>query len=41
MADAPGAAVTHTQAAARDEALRPLAQAVREATVAAYNAIPR
>jgi hypothetical protein len=41
MADAPGAAVTHTQAAARDEALRPLARAVREATVAAYNWIPR
>jgi hypothetical protein len=41
MADAPGAAVTHGQAAARDEALRPLAQAVREATAAAYNSIPR
>ncbi|MGY1620077.1 hypothetical protein ACI797_25340 [Geodermatophilus sp. SYSU D00691] len=41
MADAPGAAVTHAQAAARDDALRPLAQAVREATVAAYNAVPR
>ncbi|GAB3346989.1 hypothetical protein [Modestobacter lapidis] len=41
MADAPGAAVTHTQAAARDEALRPLAQAVREATVASYNWVPR
>ncbi|MGY1858540.1 hypothetical protein [Modestobacter sp. SYSU DS0290] len=41
MADAPGAAVTHAQAAARDEALRPLATAVREATVAAYNWVPR
>jgi len=41
MADAPGAAVTHAQAAARDDALRPLAAAVREATVAAYNAVPR
>jgi hypothetical protein len=41
MADAPGGAVTHAQAAARDDALRPLATAVREATVAAYNAVPR
>jgi hypothetical protein len=41
MADAPGAAVTHAQAAARDEALRPLAQAVREAVTAAYNYVPR
>jgi len=41
MADAPGAAVTHTQAAARDEALRPLAQAVRVATMASYNSVPR
>jgi hypothetical protein len=41
MADAPGAAVNHAQAAARDDALRPLAQAVREATVAAFNAVPR
>ncbi len=40
-ADAPGAAVTHAQAAARDDALRPLATAVREATVAACNAVPR
>ncbi|MEX5717108.1 hypothetical protein [Geodermatophilus maliterrae] len=40
VADAPGAAVTHAQAAARDDALRPLATAVREATVAAYNAVP-
>jgi hypothetical protein len=41
MADAPGAAVNHAQAAARDDALRPLAQAVREATTAAFNWIPR
>lgn len=41
MADAPGAAVTHAQAAARDEALRPLAHAIRAATVAAYNWVPR
>ncbi|SDX82435.1 hypothetical protein SAMN05661080_01333 [Modestobacter sp. DSM 44400] len=41
VADAPGAAVTHAQAAARDDALRPLADAVREATVAAYNWVPR
>jgi hypothetical protein len=41
MADAPGAAVTHAQAAARDDALRPLAQAVRAATTASYNSIPR
>jgi hypothetical protein len=41
MADAPGAAVNHAQAAKRDDALRPLARAVREATVAAFNAIPR
>jgi hypothetical protein len=41
MADAPGAAVTHAQAAARDDALRPLATAVRHATVAAYNWVPR
>jgi hypothetical protein len=41
MADAPGAAVTHAQAAARDSALRPLATAVRHATVAAYNWVPR
>ena len=41
MADAPGAAVTHTQAAARDEALRPLVRAVREATTAAFNYVPR
>jgi hypothetical protein len=41
MADAPGGAVNHAQAAARDIALRPLADAVREATTAAYNAVPR
>jgi hypothetical protein len=41
MADAPGGAVNHTQAAARDEALRPLGDAVREAVTAAFNAIPR
>jgi hypothetical protein len=41
MADAPGAAVTHAQAAARDDALRPLADAVRHATTAAYNWVPR
>jgi hypothetical protein len=41
MADAPGAAVNHVQAAARDNALRPLSDAVREAIVAAYNAVPR
>jgi hypothetical protein len=41
LADAPGAAVTHGQAAQRNAALRPLADAVREAVTAAYNAIPR
>lgn len=41
MADAPGGAVNHRQAAARDVALRPLATAVREAIVAAYGAVPR
>ena len=41
MADAPGGAVNHSQAAARDVALRPSAGAVREATAAAYNAVPR
>lgn len=41
MADAPGGAVNHRQAAARDVALRPVADAVREAVVAAYNAGPR
>ena len=40
-ADAPGGAVNHAQAARRDEALRPLTRAVREAIVAAYNWIPR
>lgn len=41
MADAPGAAVTGAQAAARDDALRPLADAVREAVTAAFNWLPR
>ncbi|MCV2487953.1 hypothetical protein OF117_01140 [Geodermatophilus sp. YIM 151500] len=41
MADAPGGAVNHAQAAARDDALRPLADAVREATAAAFNWLPR
>lgn len=41
MADAPGGAVNHAQAAARDRALRPLAQAVREAVAAAFNDVPR
>jgi hypothetical protein len=41
MADAPGAAVNHAQAAARDDALRPLAHVVREATAAAFNWVPR
>jgi hypothetical protein len=41
MADAPGGAVNHAQAAARDRALRPLAQAVREAVAASFNAVPR
>ena len=41
MADAPGAAVNHAQAARRDAALRPLAEAVREAVAAAFNVVPR
>ena len=41
MTDAPGAAVNHAQAARRDEALRPLSDAVREAIAAAFNWIPR
>jgi hypothetical protein len=41
LTDAPGGAVTHRQAAARDDALRPLGDAVREAITAAYNAVPR
>ncbi|MGK5113780.1 MULTISPECIES: hypothetical protein [unclassified Geodermatophilus] len=41
LTDAPGGAVTTGQAAARDDALRPLSDAVREAITAAYNAIPR
>ena len=39
-ADAPGGAVNGTEARARDEALRPLATAVRRARQAAYNAVP-
>jgi hypothetical protein len=39
-ADAPGGAVTGAEARARDEALRPLATAVRRARQAAYNAVP-
>ncbi|MBA2553111.1 MAG: hypothetical protein H0V10_05345 [Geodermatophilaceae bacterium] len=38
LADAPGGAVTGHDARARDEALRPLATAVRRALMAAYNA---
>lgn len=41
LTDAPGGAVNHRQAAARDEALRPLSTAVREAVTAACNWIPR
>jgi hypothetical protein len=41
MADAPGGAVNQAQAARRDDVLRPLASAVREAVTAAYNALPR
>jgi hypothetical protein len=41
LTDAPGAAVNHSQAAARDSALRPLADAVREAVTAAFNWVPR
>ncbi len=41
LADAPGGAVNHAQAARRDAALRPLSRAVREATAAAYNWVPR
>jgi len=41
LTDAPGAAVNHAQAARRDEALRPLADAVREAVTASYNWVPR
>ena len=41
LTDAPGGAVTQGQAAARDDALRPLTDAVREAVTAAYNAVPR
>jgi hypothetical protein len=38
--DAPGGAVTALEARARDEALKPVAVAVRRARVAAYNAVP-
>ena len=41
LTDAPGGAVTHGQAAARDDALRPLGDAVREAITAAFNDVPR
>jgi hypothetical protein len=41
MADAPGAAVNQAQAARRDDALRPLSTAVREAVAAAFNWVPR
>jgi hypothetical protein len=41
MADAPGGAVNHAQAARRDDALRPLSTAVREAVAAAFNWVPR
>ncbi|MGZ4668172.1 MAG: hypothetical protein ACXVX3_06560, partial [Blastococcus sp.] len=41
MADSPGGAVTNGQALARDSALRPLADAVREAVTAAFNYVPR
>ena len=39
-ADSPGGAVTGAEARARDDALRPLATAVRRARQAAYNAVP-
>lgn len=39
-ADAPGGSVTAVEARARDEALRPLATALRRARLAAYNAVP-
>lgn len=41
MADAPGGAVNQAQVAARDDALRPLANAVREAVTTAFNTVPR
>ena len=41
LTDAPGAAVNHAQAARRDDALRPLGDAVREAVTAACNWVPR
>jgi hypothetical protein len=39
-ADAPGGSVTSAETRARDEALRPVATAVRRARLAAYNAVP-
>jgi hypothetical protein len=39
-ADSPGGAVNGAEARARDDALRPLATAVRRARLAAYNAVP-
>ncbi|GAA4308317.1 hypothetical protein GCM10023162_12990 [Klenkia terrae] len=41
LADSPGAAVTAGQMAAREQALRPLSDAVREATTAVWNWLPR
>src|SRR3712207_9177681 len=41
LTDAPGGAVPHRQAAARDDALRPLRHAVREAVGPAHHAVPR
>ncbi|HEX6755541.1 MAG TPA: hypothetical protein VF109_06310, partial [Mycobacteriales bacterium] len=40
LQDAPGGSVNVAEARARDEALRPLAVALRRARVAAYNAVP-
>jgi hypothetical protein len=39
-ADAPGGAVTGAEARARDDAIHPLATAIRRARQAAYNAVP-
>ena len=41
LADSPGGAVTAGQMTAREQALRPLADAVREATTAVWNWLPR
>jgi hypothetical protein len=41
LADSPGGAVTVGQMAAREQALRPLSDAVREATTAVWNWLPR